>query len=644
VSSGSRTEVDQVTQATQIQSTTGARNLVSQIVDLGETRLDDLDFSSRYVPLSPLAAGGMGEIGLQRDRRIGRDLAIKTIRGDYEGQPHVRARFLREARVQGQLEHPSIVPVYDLGTKPDGSLYFTMKRVHGQTLSKILDAQRANDPAAIEKYSRRRLLTAFSSVCLAVDFAHARGVIHRDLKPANVMLGDFGEVYVLDWGVAKLVGAPDTEASPSSPDALAQVIRSGESGGALTQANASLGTVGYMPPEQLGGASGVDVTSDVYALGALLFEILTLQPLHSGDSVGAAISTLKGADARASLRAPHRDVPPELEAICVRATETQKVNRYPNARELVRALDLYLDGDRDLALRRQMAARHAESADHAAVTALQKQGLESDEDRRSALREVSHALALDPENRRARQTLMSLLLEPPTQVPREAQSELDAAAFSTRIIGFRAAAVAYLGWFVLYPIQLSMGVLDWTSAMTGWGFLFAAGIAAWLASRNKIGMALGYYVVLILSSTAISFSGRILGPFVMVPMIAAVNTLGFAMSSVRSRWPLLVVGCGTIGVPFLLEQAGVISKSYRFDQGLMCIEPHQYALPEGSTTLYLLLASFGVVAVAVLAVGRLRTTLTRAEQRLRLNAWQLRQLLPEEVASAEHPVAGPDRT
>src|SRR5262249_54753115 len=153
----------------------------------------------------------MGEVHLCRDARIGRRVALKRLRtqGGPGSTPAARARFLREARIQAQLEHPSGVPVYDLGRTPRRREVFTMKRVRGRTLGQIL-----RDAAT----SRRKLLAAFSSVCLAIHYAHARGVLHRDLKPANLMLGDFGEVYVLDWGLAKITG--ETESNDEKVESL----------------------------------------------------------------------------------------------------------------------------------------------------------------------------------------------------------------------------------------------------------------------------------------------------------------------------------------------------------------------------------------------------------------------------------------
>src|SRR5690349_14585720 len=148
-----------------------------------------------------LGEGGMGEVLLAHDEHIGRDVAVKRIRAS-EPTAEELSRFLREARVQGRLEHPAVVPVHDLAVDRDGRPFFVMKRLSGTTLLELLGRLRA-DPAADGATVRRRMLRAFADVCLAIEFAHSRGIVHRDLKPANIMLGDFGEVYVLDWGVAR---------------------------------------------------------------------------------------------------------------------------------------------------------------------------------------------------------------------------------------------------------------------------------------------------------------------------------------------------------------------------------------------------------------------------------------------------------
>jgi serine/threonine-protein kinase len=257
----------------------------------------------RYTIGDVIGEGGMGEVRLCKDARIGRDVAMKVVHRSRGSRSDMRTRFLREARVQGQLEHPAIVPVYDVDVLPDGALYFTMKRIRGVTLADVVELLAAKDDAAQKEYSRRRLLTAFSSVCLAVDFAHTRGVLHRDLKPENVMLGAYGEVYVLDWGVAKVDGDVEDAVESSAPDMIDDT---------KTLAGALVGTPGYMAPEQLEGKT-VDRRADVYALGVVLFELLTYETLHPRAPTNATLaSTLTGAEDRLATLAQAREVPPEL--------------------------------------------------------------------------------------------------------------------------------------------------------------------------------------------------------------------------------------------------------------------------------------------------------------------------------------------
>ncbi|HEY6175991.1 MAG TPA: serine/threonine-protein kinase, partial [Kofleriaceae bacterium] len=212
-----------------------------------------------------LGRGGMGEVLLGFDEEIGREVAIKRMRRLDPGA-EAETRFLREAKIQARLQHPAIVPVHELGRDADGRPYFTMKRLAGMTLYQLL-----GEPL-------QRLLRAFADVCLAIEFAHEHGVIHRDIKPTNIMLGDFGEVYVLDWGVARVVDE-DGSGHPSVRDI---VNVEGE-----TQVGAVMGTPGYMAPEQALGY-GMAPALDVYALGCVLFEILTGEPLHPRGTSGAA--------------------------------------------------------------------------------------------------------------------------------------------------------------------------------------------------------------------------------------------------------------------------------------------------------------------------------------------------------------------
>src|SRR6185503_19594164 len=191
-----------------------------------------------------IGRGGIGEIVLAHDLRIGRDVAIKRLREPHPSEG-AAARFLREARIQARLEHPAIPPVHELGADDRGRPYFTMKRLAGVTLADMLEQPEPN---------RQRLLRAFADVCRAIEFAHSRGVVHRDLKPSNVMLGDFADVYVLDWGLARVVG-----------EAVAEVV-TGDIAGVELEPGQLLGTPGYMAPEQLEQAAEAGRPADVYAL------------------------------------------------------------------------------------------------------------------------------------------------------------------------------------------------------------------------------------------------------------------------------------------------------------------------------------------------------------------------------------------
>ncbi|RLB55569.1 MAG: hypothetical protein DRJ42_05955, partial [Deltaproteobacteria bacterium] len=356
------------------------------------------DFDNRYERIGPLGEGGMGEIVVYLDRQLGREVAVKTIRAETSSSEQAQRRFLAEARVQGQLEHPAIVPVYDIGTDGAGRHFFTMPWIHGVSLEEVLQRLAAGDQTATQRFSRRRLVSALGTICLALDFAHRRGVIHRDLKPANIMLGEFGEVHLLDWGVAKVTGSDALSERPP-PLTVGQDVSN-------TLPGTILGTLGYMPPEQIRGAgSQLTPAADVYAIGAMLFEICTLERLHPGETMGEiSLSTLGDVEARPSVRVPNAKVPSLLEEIIVRAVAKDVDQRFGSARALYRALEAYLDDERDDEHRMDLAIGHA----RAAKRALRRADRDVDE-RRRAIREVGRALALDPDNGFAAQSLRALL-------------------------------------------------------------------------------------------------------------------------------------------------------------------------------------------------------------------------------------------
>ncbi len=265
----------------------------------------DLD-GTRYELIEKIARGGMGTVYRVKDRELDREVAIKVLR-DPQPRPEDSARMMKEARILAGLEHPGIVPIHDVGTLPDGRAFYAMKLVRGSRLDRHLEL---NMPLP-------ELLRIFGRICESVAFAHARGVIHRDLKPANIMVGPFGEVLVMDWGVAKYRGAAASEGERPdvSGDADGAADQRASSATADTSPGTVLGTPGYMSPEQARGElERVDERSDVYALGAILSFMLTREVPDSGRHRAA--------------------VPRALEAICQRALAREPAERYKDVGEL----------------------------------------------------------------------------------------------------------------------------------------------------------------------------------------------------------------------------------------------------------------------------------------------------------------------
>jgi serine/threonine protein kinase len=588
----------------------------------GANVFDAQEFVDRYATFSSLGEGGMGEVRLCNDTRIGRDVAMKFIRLDHHARADYRTRFLREVRIQGQLEHPSIVPVYDLGIGADGATYFTMKRVRGLTLADILDRLRVKDPVAIVQYSPRKLLAAFQSVCLALEFAHSRGVIHRDLKPTNIMFGDFGEVYVLDWGIAKIKNEPNDVAASEQ---ATNIVDSGEH--LETQVGSFVGTLGYLSPEQLSGED-VDGRSDVYALGALLFEMLAHEPLHRGSPLKIAQSTADQVDARCSTRYPDREVPPELEEICVKATMLEPKDRYQSARDLHDAIGGYLDGDRDLEARRALAKKHVELAD-VEVTAIEKDGGAGGAHRAKALGELGRALALDPTNETALGDIIELFLRPPSELPREVRADLQTSREEAQRVSARAGVIAFpAGVAMLVPVLVSMGVRDWTTVAVIIACLTTASVLCliqFLRPNEKMS-----YVIM--STAALSFfaMSRIYGPLLLLPQMTMSTAFVFAMNpSKRVQVASSVMMIAAFAVPLMLERVGILSPSYQFHDGQMIVVPNICALSEGMTLGFLGFGTILFMLAGGASIRRVRNALSDAEARLSLQAWQLRQLVPE---------------
>jgi tetratricopeptide (TPR) repeat protein len=251
-----------------------------------------------YDVLGELGRGGMGLVLRGRDLHLGRDLAVKLLHEEYRGQPHLVRRFVNEARICGRLQHPGIVPIHALGALADGRPYFTMKLVEGRTLADLLD-DRA-DPAQ----DQTRFLGIFEQVCQAVAYAHSKGVIHRDLKPENVMVGTFGEVQVMDWGLAKVLRKDEGGRMKDEQDTSASSFILHPSSFAATQLGHALGTLPYMPPEcARGEVDRMDERCDVFSLGAILCEILTDQPPIRGKGATELLARARACDHGAALAA-----------------------------------------------------------------------------------------------------------------------------------------------------------------------------------------------------------------------------------------------------------------------------------------------------------------------------------------------------
>jgi tetratricopeptide (TPR) repeat protein len=290
-----------------------------------------------YAALGRIDAGGMGVVWRVRDLRFRRSLAVKVMKSWACHNPGLARRFVSEAQICGQLAHPFIVPVHAMGRLPDGRPYYAMKLVEGRTLAALLKER----PAPAER--RTGLVQIFGQVCQAMAFAHGQGVIHRDLKPENVMVGTHGEVQIMDWGLAKVLGGarPGFEEGAESTAA-----EPGDEETDRTRAGSVLGTASYMPPEQARGlVAEIDRQSDVFALGAILCQVLTGEPPYTGSQTEAVLFRATEADlgeALARLRGCGAD--PELIRLAERCLAPRKADRPADAGAVAAAVAAYLTG------------------------------------------------------------------------------------------------------------------------------------------------------------------------------------------------------------------------------------------------------------------------------------------------------------
>lgn len=330
-----------------------AAHPLQQQLHLTQRRAQRLDIGRE------VARGGMGAVRCAQESATRRTVAMKVmLRPD---NPRDTARFISEARITARLEHPNIVPIYDLGIDEQGQPFYTMKMVEGITLARVLQLLKEGVAETVQRYPLTALLTIFQKLCDALAFAHARGVLHRDLKPANIMLGKYGEVLVMDWGLAKVLD--NDEGRMTKDEKAAPTLGEGESRhsssdirhydiSTATMDGAILGTPQYMSPEQARGElDQLDARSDIFALGTILYEVLTLERAfrgRSGPEIISKVSDYDGSPLPApEIRPKHLPdglVPESLEAVVRKAMAPDKVQRYASVSDLQRDLEAFQNG------------------------------------------------------------------------------------------------------------------------------------------------------------------------------------------------------------------------------------------------------------------------------------------------------------
>jgi len=566
---------------------------------------EDTRISSVYAFGEVIGRGGMGEVVLAHDRRIGRDVAIKRLHATNPTEEDI-ARFLREARIQARLDHPAIVPVYELARDEKDRPYFTMKRLSGVTLTDMLSS-----PAP----TRQRLLRAFAEVCRAIDFAHTRGIVHRDLKPGNIVLGEFGEVYVLDWGVARVLDDLEDEVIPSDTATLEGTAPEGQ----------VLGTPGYMAPEQLTEPE-VGKPADIYSLGAILFEILAGEPVHPRKDAIAA--TLAGGDLSPSRRRPDRQIAPELDALCSTALATAPDER-PSARRLADRIEAFLDGDRDVERRRSMAEDLLWSARHAL-----------DEGRRAdAMRAAGRALALDPDTPGAAELVTALMLEPPHEPPGELVAAQRAAEDDGVRKHARTAILAYLAIASFLPIAAWNGIRNWPVVMAVVLFALAMATLAWrirVKPQRSLAEMIGYAVC---NAALLVTLSRMVGPFTFVPALACFMTMSCMSypAFVRRPWPLILTIAIGFLLPVTLEALGLLGMTWELRDGELVSHAGALRIEGAPSVIMIMIASVVTIVIAGVHSAGIAKASRTAQQQLVTQAWHLQQLLPTTSGSIVTP-------
>jgi len=319
------------------------------------------DVTERYADKGEVARGGMGSIRKVFDDNLQRTVAMKVCFPEHRNDPKIMSRFAEEAQIMGQLEHPNIVPVHDFADD-DGTKFFTMLYVRGKTLTDLL-----NEGSVDARESYFRFLNIFLRVCDAVAFAHSRGVVHRDLKPDNIMVGNFGEVYLMDWGIAKLLhrtggGVPQNSNQPAKTIAMQAFgkslddimpVRVRNDGARNDETGQIIGTFFYMSPEQaLAELDRIDERTDIFLLGGVLYEILTKQPPYMGSTVVDVVRQAQACQVlRPELIAPEANIPKALADICMKCLQRERDDRYATVLDLKKEIENFLKGGAGLPTR-----------------------------------------------------------------------------------------------------------------------------------------------------------------------------------------------------------------------------------------------------------------------------------------------------
>lgn len=299
---------------------------------------------ARYTGFREMARGGCSRLRSCYDRVTGRTVAIKSLMPGSLFDRRERRRLLREARITAQLQHPNTAPVYDIGEDDKEGVYFVMKRISGENLFEILKRIARGDEDTIAAYPIERRIEIVAGACQALAYAHARGVIHRDVKPENIWVGNFGEVILLDWGVAKVWGAADEEA-PLRQSTLrppAESEQNQDAGGdqaQLTSGDQRPGTPLYMSPEQVRGNRSIDERSDIFSAGVCLYETLAVREPFRGQSVDQTFANIVGKEVDPpSVAAPDAGISPSADAVVMRALQKNPSDRFQSMREMLAAI------------------------------------------------------------------------------------------------------------------------------------------------------------------------------------------------------------------------------------------------------------------------------------------------------------------